>query len=53
MNRNRPEKDFQAQETVRDEVVMMCWENLEEFLEEKPNREASRQDGRPDDDKEK
>ena len=38
---------------VRDEVVMMCWESLEECLEEKPNRETSRQDERPDDDEEK
>ena len=32
---------------------MMCWENSEEVLEEKPNKETSRQDERPDDDKEK
>ena len=32
---------------------MMCWENLEGFLEEKPNKEISNQDERPDDDKEK
>ena len=28
---NRPEKDFQVQETEEDEVAMMCWENLEGF----------------------
>ena len=38
---------------VRDEVAMMCWENLEEFFEEKPNRETSRQDERPDNNEEK
>ena len=32
---------------VRDEVVMMCWENLGEFLEERPKRETSTQDERP------
>ena len=30
-NKNRPEKDFQAQETVRDEVAMVCWENSKNF----------------------
>ena len=50
MNKNRPETDFQAQGMVRDEVVMMCWENLEEVLKEKPNRVTSRQNERPDDD---
>ena len=53
VNKNRPEKDLQAQEMVRDEVAMMCWENLEEYLEEKPNRETSGQDERPDGDEEK
>ena len=24
VNKNRPEMDFQAQETIRDEVVLMC-----------------------------
>ena len=53
MNKNRPEKDFQAQDMVRDEVVMMCWENSKEFLEETPSREMSRQDERPDNNEEK
>ena len=52
VNKNKPEKDFQAQETIRDEVAIMCWENSE-VLEEKPCKERSRQDERPDDDKEK
>ena len=30
-NENRSGKDFQVQETEGDEVVMMCWENLEGF----------------------
>ena len=50
VNKNRPEKDFQAPETIRDEVAMMCQENIEEFFKEKPNRETSGQDERPDND---
>ena len=50
---NRPEKDFQAQETEEDEAVMMCWENLEGFLAEEPNKETGNQDGRADDEMEK
>ena len=53
MNKSRPEKDFQAQEMARNEVAMICWENSEEVLEEKPNRETSGQDERPDDEEEK
>ena len=32
---------------------MMCWENSEAILEEKPNKETSGQDERTDNDKEK
>ena len=32
-NKNRPEKEFHAQEMVGDEVAMLCWENSEEVLE--------------------
>ena len=51
-NENRPEKDFPAQETIRDEVAMMCWENLEGVLAEESNKETSSQDERPNNDKE-
>ena len=53
MNENRPEKDFQAQQTIRDEVAMMCWENLEGGLAEEPKKVTSGQDERPDNKKEK
>ena len=38
---------------TENEVAMMCWENLEEVLEEKPNKETSRQEEGPDDNDEK
>ena len=41
------------QETDRDEVAIMCWENLEGFLAEEPNKETNGQDERPDDEMEK
>ena len=46
---NRPEKDFQVQETEEDEVAMMCWENSEGSLAEEPYEETGNQDGRADD----
>ena len=52
-NENRPEKDFQAQETDRVEEEMMCWEKLEDFLAEEPNKETSSQDERADNKMEK
>ena len=52
-NENRPEKDFQVQETDRNEVAMMCWENLEGVLAEEPNEETSGPDKRPDNEMEK
>ena len=52
-NENRPEKDFQAQETEENEVAMMCWENFEGVLPEEPNEETGSQDGRADDEMEK
>ena len=52
-NENRPEKDFQAQETEENEVAMMCWETLEGFLAEEPNEETGSKDGRADDEMEK
>ena len=52
-NENRSEKDFQAQNTIRNKAAMMCWETLEGFMAEEPNKETSCQDERPDDDKEK
>ena len=51
-NENRPEKDFQAQETEENEVSMMCWENMEGVLAKEPNEETGSQDGRADDEME-
>ena len=50
---NKSEKDFQAQETDRVQVAMMCWEILEGFLAEEPKEETSSQDGRADNEMEK
>ena len=50
---NRPEKDFQAQETEQDKVAMICWEHSEGSLAEEPNKETDNQDGRTDDKMEK
>ena len=52
-SKNRPEKDFQVQETEEDKVVMMCWENLEGFLAKEPNKEIGNQNGGADDKMEK
>ena len=52
-NKNRTGKDFQAPKMVRNKVVMMCWVNLEESLEEETNKEMSGEDERLDVDKEK
>ena len=37
---NRPEKDYQVEETEKDKVAMMCWENSEGSLVEKANKET-------------
>ena len=50
---NRPKKDYQAQETVEDEVVMMCWENSEGSLVDEPSKETDIQDRRADDEMQK
>ena len=46
---NRHEKDYQAEETKKDKVVMMCWENSEGSLVEEPNKKTDDQEGRADD----
>ena len=50
VSENRPEKDFQVQETEEDKVVMMCWANSDKVLAEEPNEETGNQDGRANDD---
>ena len=50
---DRPEKNFQVQETEEDEVEMMCWENSEGSLAEEHNKETDDQDGRADNEMEK
>ena len=50
---NKPEKDCQAEETKKDKVAMMCWENSEVSLVEEPNKKTDNQEGRADDEMEK
>ena len=50
---NRPETDYQAQETEEDKVVMMYRENSEGSLVEEPNKETGDQEGRADDEMQK
>ena len=45
---SRPEKDYQVEETEKDKVVMMKWENSEGSLVEEPNKETDDQEGRAD-----
>ena len=35
---NRPENDCQVEETEKDKVAMMCWDNSEGSLVEEPNK---------------
>ena len=46
---NRPEKDCQAEETKKNKVAMMCWENSEGSLVEEPNKKTDNQEERADD----
>ena len=48
-SKTRPQKDYQAEETEKYEVAMMCWENSEGSLVEEPNKKTDDQEGRADD----
>ena len=51
MSTIKTRKDSQVQEMMQDEVVMMCWENLDESQDKEPDEEADGEEKRLDEDK--
>ena len=46
---NRPEKDYQPEETEKDKVAKMIWENSKGCVVKEPNKKTGDQEGRADD----